>query len=362
MKKILFILIITGSFISCSDKKSENLPAAAGISGDMYLVMDSLQWKGQLGATLDSTFNAEMKGLPRTEYTYNMHWIDPRKLNFILKQRRNLIFATTLDKRTYGAAIIKKIFTPDFLEKIKSDPTLYVSTSKNVFAKGQEVMYLFGNNEKELIANIRKNRQQLIDYFDKTERDRLTKSLLKSGQLKGLSDWMKKNMKADLQIPFGYKLVINEKDFVWVRQINPKDDKDIFIARKKYLSPDQFKKDSLIKFRNEICKKYLFEDPDVSDSYLITETTVPFVPVESRQIYFNKHFAMETRGLWRANNYSMGGPFVSYSLVDEATGYFYYLEGFTFSPSRSQREIMRELETILYSFKTSDQIIVSKTK
>ena len=149
MKKILFILIITGSFISCSDKKSENLPAAAGISGDMYLVMDSLQWKGQLGATLDSTFNAEMKGLPRTEYTYNMHWIDPRKLNFILKQRRNLIFATTLDKRTYGAAIIKKIFTPDFLEKIKSDPTLYVSTSKNVFAKGQEVMYLFGNNEKE---------------------------------------------------------------------------------------------------------------------------------------------------------------------------------------------------------------------
>ena len=169
-------------------------------------------------------------------------------------------------------------------------------------------------------------------------------------------------MQADIQIPFGYKLVINEKDFVWVRQINPRDDKDIFIARKKYTSPDQFKKDSLIKFRDEVCKKYLFEDPEVSNSYLITETTVPFLPVESRQINFKNHFSMETRGLWRANNYSMGGPFVSYALVDEATGYFYYLEGFTFSPSRSQREIMRELETILFTFKTSDQIATPKVK
>lgn len=362
MKKILVSIIISVSIISCSDKKGENLPPASGISGDMYLVMDSLQWKGPLGAMLDSTFNAEMRGLPRTEYIYNMHWIDPRKLNFVLKQRRNLIFATSLDKRSQGAAIVKKIFTPDFIQKIKSDPNLYVSTTNNVFAKGQEVMYLFGNTEQELIANISKNRQQLVDYFDKTERDRLTKSLLKAGQQKGISDWMKKNMKADMKIPFGYKLVINEKDFLWVRQINPRDDKDIFIARKKYSSPEQFKKDSLIRFRDEVCKKYLFEDPEVSDSYLITETTVPFVPVESRQINFNNQFAMETRGLWRANNFSMGGPFVSYTLVDEGTGYLYYIEGFTFSPSRSQREIMRELETILFTFKTSNQIVVPKAK
>ena len=194
MKNFLLVVIVSIAFISCSDKKGNNLPAAAGVSGDMYLVMDSVQWKGPLGKLLDSTFNAEMRGLPRTEYIYNMHWIDPRKLNFILKQRRNLIFATTLDKKSYGAGIVKKIFTADFVEKIKSDPTLYVTTSKNVFARGQEVMYLYGNNEKELMFNIRKNRQQLIDYFDKTERERLVKSLLKSDWQKGVSEWMKKNM------------------------------------------------------------------------------------------------------------------------------------------------------------------------
>ncbi|MEK6782045.1 MAG: DUF4837 family protein [Bacteroidota bacterium] len=354
--KFLPIIYISLLVVSCSGNKGENLPPATGVSGDMYLVMDSLQWKGPLGNLLDSIFNAEMRGLPRTENIYNMHWIDSRKLNFLLKQRRNLIFATTLDQRSYGAGIIKKNFTEEFIQKIKSDPNLFVSTSKNVFAKGQDVMYLYGNTERELIKNVQKNSQQLIDHFDKNERERLSASLLKSNQQKGVRDWIRKNMQAELQVPFGYKLVMNEKDFLWVRQINPRDDKDIFIARKKYFSPEQFTRDSLIRFRDEVCKKYLFEDPDVPDSYLITETTIPFVPIECRQVNFNNHFAVETRGLWRANNFSMGGPFVSYALVDEATGYLYYLEGFTFSPKRSQREIIRELETILYTFKTSDQL------
>ena len=361
MKTLLLPLIVSLLLFSCSEKNGDSLPNATGKTGDIYLVMDSLQWKGPLGAMLDSTFNAEMPGLPRPENIFVMRWIDPCRLNFVLKQQKNIIFATTLNQNTRGASIIKKIFTADYIQKIKSDSSLYVNTAKNVFAKGQEVMYLYGDNEKELMTNIRKNRQQLIDYFNKAERDRLTKNILQSNQLKGLSDLMKKNMQADLRVPMGYKLVINEKDFLWVRQINPKDDKDIFIARKKYTSQDQFKKDSLVKFRDEICKKYLFEDPEESNSYLLTETTVPFVQVESRPINFNNRFAIETRGLWRANNFSMGGPFVSYALVDEATGYLYYLEGFTFSPSRSQREIMRELEAILYTFKTSDQLLVTKT-
>jgi hypothetical protein len=108
--------------------------------------------------------------------------------------------------------------------------------------------------------------------------------------------------------------------------------------------------------RDEFCKKYLFEDPDNANSYLITETTVPFIPVKTKEVSLNGHYAIEMRGLWRANNFSMGGPFVSYALVDEQTGKFYYIEGFTFSPSKDQREIMRELETILSTFRTSESI------
>jgi hypothetical protein len=221
-------------------------------------------------------------------------------------------------------------------------------------------MYLYADSEARLIDHVRKNASRLVESFNKKERERLTVSLFKAGRLKGASKWLNDNAQCDLQIPFGYKLVQNESDFFWARQINPKDDKDIFIAWEKYETPDQFKRENLIAFRDRVCKQYLFEDPDMPDSYLMTETTVPFLPVLTREINFNGLFAVEMRGVWRTNNKSMGGPFLSYALADEATGRFFYIEGFTFSPGREQREIMRELETILHTFKTGSQLTAKK--
>ncbi len=355
MKRILFVGIIILLLWSCDGSK-ENLPPASGLSGDMYLVMDSAQWRGPLGDLMDSLFRTEMEGLPRKESIFHMRWIDPRKLNFVLKQRRNLIFAVTLDKRTTGARMLQAQFTPESLQKIQNDPTSYVSTTSDVYAKGQEVMYLFGKTEENLIANIRSKGQHLIEHFNRKEKERLSVSLFKAGQVTGVSDWLQKNMQCNIKIPFGYKLVINNPEFLWVRQINVADDKDIFIASVPYTSEDQFKRENLIELRNQFCEKYLFEDPDNASSYLITETTVPFIPVTTKEVSLNGQYAVELRGLWRANNFSMGGPFVGYAIVDAPKGKLYYVEGFTFSPSKDQREIMRELETILGTFRTSEAL------
>jgi hypothetical protein len=359
--KLFVTLFVAVAFTSCSsdEKNGANLPSASGRPGDMFIIIDSTQRKGPLGDALNSIFNAEMAGLPRDESIFHVNWIDPRKLNFVLKQRRNLIFAVSLDQRSSGASYIKNLFTEESIEKIKSDSGFFVRTVPNVFAKGQEVMYLFGETQEQLIRNIKKNNKQLVSHFNSTEKERLTKSLLKSGQVKGVSEFLRKNFECDLKAPFGYKLADKNDEFLWMRQVNPKDDKDIFVARKPYRSQDQFKADSLISFRDQICKKYLFEDPAMVDSYLITHTTIPFLQVSATPITFNGHYAMEMRGLWRTNNKSMGGPFVGYALVDEAKGTFYYIEGFTYSPGKTQREIMRELETILFTFRISTEL--SKT-
>lgn len=357
--KVLLLGVVTALFLfSCGNNK-DSLPPASGLSGDMYLIMDSTQWEGQLGDVVDSLFRTEMHGLPRKESIYNMRWIDPRKLNYVLKQRRNLIFVVTLDKNSLGARSIKNLFTPQSLERIKSDSN-YVSTMPDVYANGQEVMYLFGTNEKDLIANIRKKGHYLVEHFNRREKERLSVSLYKSGQIVGVSDWLKKNLECDIKIPFGYKLVINNNEFLWMRQINTRDDKDIFVASVPYVSEDQFKKENLIKLRDEFCRKYLFEDPAMANSYLLTETTIPFIPVTTKEVSMSGHYGVEMRGLWRTNNFSMGGPFVGYAVVDQPKGKFYYIEGFTFSPSKDQREIMRELETILGTFRTSEDIVVAQ--
>jgi hypothetical protein len=358
MKFLLSICVALVLFACSSGDKKDgaDLPPATGDSGDIYLVMDSAQQAGPLGKVLDSLFRSEMQGLPREEANYNMLWIDPRKLNMVLKQRRNMIFAVSLDRTGPGAQKIKSMFTPESVAKIKQDQNFFMKTSTHVFAKGQEVMYLFGRNENELLANIRKNKKRVLGHFDRIERERLKKTLYKSGQVKGVSGLLQKDFQVDMLIPFGFKLVENNNEFLWARQINSRDDRDVFVARKKYTSADEFKKENLIAFRNEICKKYLFDDPEQLNSYLITETTIPFIPVQADTVNFNKHFAMELRGLWKTNTSTMGGPFVGYALVDEGTGYFYYVEGFIYAPGKEQRELIREIETILSTFRTSDDL------
>ncbi|HQQ98644.1 MAG TPA: DUF4837 family protein [Cyclobacteriaceae bacterium] len=354
--RTLIALVLTASLFGSCSKDVKNMPPASGGVGDIFLVMDSLQWRGPLGRTLDSAFNAEMPGLPRKEARFKMRWIDPRKLNFVLKQSRNLIFVFTLDQKTSGSRILQGLFTPESIEKIKSQPDNFLASAKNVFAKNQEVMYLTSPQEQHLLSMVKKNLSKLTDHFDLRERERLGVSLFKAGQVSGVSDVLKNEYQCYLKIPFGYKLADKQPDFVWLRQINPKDDKDIFIARKKYTTPAAFELESLVRFRDDMLRHYIFEDPEIPDTYFVTERAVPFIPVTADTINFNNHFAVRLRGIWRSNTFGMGGPFQGYALVDEANQQFYYIEGFTFSPGRNQREIMRELETILHSFRTSTEL------
>lgn len=353
--RVIFVLLGILSLSSCSSD-TKNIPSASGLPGDLYVVMDSLQWRGPVGKKVDSIFSAEMPGLPRKEAIFKVRWVDPRKFNYILKQMRNLIFVMTLDQHSAGGFTVQKLFTSESIDKIRSNPLDFSRTSFDVFARGQAVLFLYGKDEKTLLQNFQANSAQLVNFFNQKEKERMTKSLFKAGQVKGVSEILNKELQCDLKIPFGYKLAEKTKDFLWVRQINPRDDKDIFITRKPYISQQDFKKENLIRFRDDICRKHLFEDPGVPDSYLVTETTVPWIPVTADTVNFNGHFAMQLRGIWRTNTLGMGGPFQGYALVDESTQQFYYLEGFTFSPGKGQREIMRELETILYTFKTSGEI------
>ncbi|HRI79256.1 MAG TPA: DUF4837 family protein [Cyclobacteriaceae bacterium] len=351
MRTLFIVLII---FVVGCSSDSRDIPYATGVPGDIYLVMDSAQWRGPLGRTLDSIFSAEMPGLPRKESIFKFRWINPRKLNYVLKRSRNLIFAVTLDRNTEGSQVVKKLFTPESIEKIRSGSPQFSMMNDNVFAKNQLIMYLFGKDEKTLLHNIRANRSRLVDYFNQKEKERVSAALFKGGGLKGVSESISKNFQCSINVPFGYKVADQREDFIWLRQINPRDDKDIFIARKRYVSTDDFKQENILMFRNEICAKYLFGDPERSDSYLMTETR--FIPVTSDTINLSGKFTVRIRGLFRSNDYMLGGPFVGLTLVDEGTHQLYYIEGFTISPGVDQREIMRELETILLSFKTSKEI------
>lgn len=325
------------------------LTIAKGKPGEIILVMDSGKWEGTLGDQVREVFMPVVEGLPRPESMFTIRYIDPRKLNSVLKGVKNMIFITTLDSHSHGSKILNNYFTSESRKKIKSNSNLFLSTDQDVFARGQEVMYLFGKDDSTLINHLKTNKEKLQGHFNSIERARLMGSMYKAKEVKGIEELMQREYQNYLRVPFGYQLVQHQEGFLWIRRIDTQVDRDIFIGYKPYKSEDDLKKENVLNFRDSLTRQFIFEDPEKPNTFVTLQS---YIPVIQREVNFNNKFAIESRGLWRTNNNSMGGPFLSYTFVDEELNRLYYLEGFVYSPGKKQREMMREIEVTLSTFKT----------
>ena len=325
-------------------------PTAIGASGKINVILPNRLKNGPVGKVIDSIFTAQLEVFPRDEQMFTLRYVNPEDINRSQKNIRNIIFGFTFTDQGAEAGRIKALIEPESLEALRNDTATFVHTQSNVFAKGQEIMYLFAADDKTLLKKILQNAKRLTQHFNEKERSRLRTGVIDSRSNDKLAESLAKRYGFRLNIPIGYQVADQQTDFLWLRQINPADDKDIWIARRKFSSMKDFELPNLIRFRNDVCRQYLFEDPDEPETYLVTEERIASKKPVGRTVNFNSMYAVEVRGLWKTNIPSMGGPFLGYAFVDEKNGILYYAEGFTFCPSTPQREIMRELEVILGTF------------
>lgn len=352
MSKYLFLagVLIIFLFYGCGEKGNEDasLPEARGGVGEIILVMDSASWKGELGGALRSIFREPIPGLPQEEPMYTLRYVNPMAMNDVLRNAKNLIFVTTLQGSSMADKKLRSYFTKESMEKIKSDPDIFMFTKQDEFARGQYILHLFGETKKSLAETLKENSLQVRSYFDKAEEKRLKKALF-AKQEKDLQKALEKKHEFSINIPYGYKLAKNEENFVWLRQLGRETDKNIFIAYRDYDTEGLFSKESILDLRESVAKKHIFDSGDTS----LYMTTQRIAPIDTTVVNFNGLYAVQARGLWKLNDNSLGGPFISYTLVDEKLNRLYYIEGYVSSPGNDKRNFIRELETILSTFKTS---------
>lgn len=352
MNRLAFLLLFFAAIVSSCDQSAnnnENLPVARGAAGEIILVMDSTNWRGAVGDALRDIFMAPMPGLPQEEPMYTLNYVNPIALNSVLKSAKNMIFVTTLEGQSRADRILKSYFTKASLERIENDPSLYLYSRQNEFAKGQEILHLFGKDEAVLIAHLTANAEQIRGYFDRAEGERLKKALF-TREEKGIEKALEDQHDFFIRVPYGYEIAKNEERFVWLRQLGRDIDKNIFIAYRNYDTEGLFSKDSLLGLREAVAKEYIYDAQDTS----LYVTTQRIAPVDTVEINFNGHYSVKMKGLWKLTDNSLGGPFISYTLVDEALNRLYYIEGFVSSPGKDKKDLVREIEVILSTFKTSD--------
>ncbi|EPR67903.1 DUF4837 family protein [Cyclobacterium qasimii] len=343
-------LIFAGCESNTGANSDSNKPKARGTLGEIILVIDSTKYAGPVGDALKNVFESNIEGIIREESMFYMRKVDPRKMTRILKMASNIIFVTTFDDRSGGSRTIANQFTPESIEKSKADSSIFMLRNQNEFAVGQEVLYLFGENEPELIKNIEANKQALQNLFSNKEKEILSAALFsrKNGEV---SEMAKGKFGVELSLPASYQFVKEEENFIWCRQPTPRIDKpdiSVFFYQTAYEDESQVFPENIIKLRDEITRNTIFGDPEQPESFVVTEKQQP--PI-FRNIRIDGQYSTEMRGSWKTNNLSMGGSFLSYTVVDEEKGMIFYMEGFVYYPNEAHRASLREIETILQATK-----------
>jgi len=342
----ILLLALVASCAPNGDSPDSTKPKARGSIGEIIMVIDSVKWAGPVGDQLRTIFASDLPGMFRSESKFKVNIVDPRAMTRMLKMSTNLIYVTTFDDKRGSSQVINAQFSKESKEKAMNDLSIYSLRMEDEYAIGQEVLYLFGNTEKELIDNLKKNGNRLQNLFEVRERGRLEKIILARKNTEAAAE-AKTNIGIQINVPASYQIAKSNKGFVWLRQITPsanRADISLFFHVEDYVSESQTFPENILKLRDSIAQENIFGDPDDPTSFVTTEKQIP---PAFRNMVINDNFTTEIRASWKTNNLSMGGTYLGYLMVDEEKGKLYYLEGFVYYPNEVHRDALREIETIL---------------
>ncbi|MBI9033461.1 MAG: DUF4837 family protein [Bacteroidales bacterium] len=332
MKKIISSLIVISlsilMLVSCGrtdeEKKDARKPNSTGKTSEILVVAGEMYWKSQIGKTVRTYFGQIQQGLPQREVRYTMPNIPPHKLSSrMFKKHRNIIVVAIDEKLTKA----------------------YTETKKDLWAAPQRVIKVHAPSEKEWLEEFDKNKEIYMALFDEVEIERVQK-IYRAVEDLSIRNYLTKRYGISMVLPESFFLGITHDDFIWMRKETPEYSMGIMVNFTPYKDTEVFTNENILQRRNQMTQKYI--PGELENTYMITSKTLR---PESAEINFNGMFAMETRGLWEVEGDFMGGPFISYTFVDEANQRLITLDGFVYAPKDDKRDLLKHVEATMRTFK-----------
>ncbi len=323
---------------------------ARGLEDEIIVFADSLEYE-ELKLSLMQVFEREIL-TPQPEKLFVLKRADISSLNKF-QNRKNIVFVAPLNSNSRTANYINSLLDSTTRSKMLSGETAYL-LKNSLWAKGQLVAIISGINLQELEFNLLRQSENLVFAFQKSSDDRMRQSLYNprfenmsaEGTLLKKFDWT-----IYVQADYTLAKIDSADNFVWLRR-SPNSDMErwIFIHWIDDATSELLNKDSLFAIRNRVTQKY-FRTTDDKD-YVTLSTELPSIS----EINFNGRYALYTQGLWEMTDKYMGGPFVSYTFIDESSGRLYMIDGSIYAPKYYKRNLIQQVDVILQSFLTKKEL------
>ena len=328
MKKIQFfalIFAISMVFASCSESTKRVERSFGGTSEILLVTQNDDQWDGQIGEAVREYFEEYQYGLPQPEKTFKVAHININAFDDMFKKYRNIIIAE----------INSELQNPIVEEQVdwKAAP--------------QYVMKIKAKDRATWVNAFNSNKDDLKKKFEKNERARLLNFFRPDANVEAMEE-LKKTYGFTMIIPKGYYIAINQDDFTWIRKEEKDKSLGLIIYQLPYTSTNDLSEERIMAKTDSVTKKYIFGDAE--GSYM--ELDKKFVkPVFKAVPDFTAGFAVEMRGQWSTVGDYMGGPYVSYTIVNPEANKLVCIEGFIYYPNKDKRDLLRQLESIIWSLK-----------
>jgi hypothetical protein len=347
----LFLLIP----FSCTESTEKSgvskafMRTSRGDVGELLLVMDSAKWNGKLGVLLRKMLEAPVEGLINDEAMYDVRWVDPMKMNDLLRIHHTQIYVTSLESKSMATQRLKGMYSKESIKKLSENDKTFRINLSDQYAKPQLVMQLFGRNDAELLRNLQEKPEYVLDPLATHMRKQQQINTYEGKNSVGIEKTLKENYNFTLRVPFGYDLSRHGQEadtaHAWVRRVSSDEDYNLFLYREPYVNQQQADTAHIHRLLEHVGRKYLY-DKDRPSLYITRE---PLVPTSFKRVDFKGRYAWEARGWWETSRPAMGGAYLAYLVLDEETNTVNFLFGFLYAPNKAKRRRLQELETILWT-------------
>lgn len=339
MKSMLryFLVLLTASILlnSCSNEGStRRLPRFSGEPGEVLVIMPEAQWTGDAGDSLRVVLEKQYPALPQIEPSFKVLHFSPSEMSNMLKVHRNIL------RVVIGS---------------EAEGKTGIEFKRNKWAHGQLYFEVFAANDAAFDSLLQNDFNKVTALINQTELNRIQDRYRAHGN-DTLADRLEKKFGFRLALPPDCEVAVENENFVWLKRERvkylgntPHDiTQGFFIFKYPYTSDSALTAHEALTTRDTVLEKYV--PGPRKGSFMTTEYRLP--PV-TEVINLNDRYTLFTRGLWKMENYFMGGPFEAITTTSNDGTQIISVSGFVFAPRFDKREYIREVEAVIKSIRFS---------
>lgn len=353
--KIILPLLLALIWTGCASDMTNKFNApknAFGQANRLCVIADQEVWEGAIGDSIRYLFGAAYPILPQPEPLFDLQHFTPQELDldpYRKELRAYLIVGDLSNPESPTVKSITKDLGAENVRKAHEKSDFNIKVGYDKWAQGQTLVYLFAPSKDKLLDASERNFPAIANKLHKTDKEQFEATLYFGGESESVKQKVKDQFEMDLRIPSDYFVAVQDTESLWLRKETEFLSSNILIHRTAYTSQDQLTKDGIKKLRDQLGKEYV--STEIKDTYMRTNDVD--LPMLTKAIDLNGAYAIEARGIWDIVNDFMGGPFLSYLILNKEKNELILIDCFVHAPGKKKRDYMMHLEYIIESAKFS---------